>query len=281
MGTVKSQESELGRTLRTSTSPLLSEPRARDANPTDPCAVVHHKSLRRLLLDCEARRSSVVLLVDGAETSGEMVLLEGQPFHASFEGRIGSAAFVALLETNVVLLRMAMPRSLARYKRSISLGLGELGVVDEALAFPTIDEPRAVPAPLPSALELEGTEPRDGAVIISRSLMRASYAAWPVATPVPEGVLHAVYVFGEADQTLHLAGEKLGRALLRDVVAAVRKAGVGGLARASLHGMVAYGATSQEGYGCLVATRENDDSVARTVATELWTALAPAALRSV
>jgi hypothetical protein len=280
MGTVKSQESELGRTLRTSTSPLLSEPSARDSNPTDPCAVVHHKSLRRLLLDCEARRSSVVLLVDGAETSGELVLLEGQPFHASFEGRIGSTAFVALVETNVVLLRMAMPRSLARYTRSISLGLGELGVVDEALAFPTIDEP-AMPAPLPSALELEGTEPRDGAVIISRSLMRASYAAWPVATPVPEGVLHAVYVFGEADETLHLAGEKLGRALLRNVVTAVRQAGAFGIARASLHGMVVYGATSQEGYGCLVATRENDDPVARNVATELWTALAPGAHRSV
>ena len=280
---MKSQESERGRTFRTSTSPLLSEPSSRDSNPTDPCAVVPHNSLRRLLLDCEARRSSVVLLVDGAETSGEMVLLEGQPFHASFEGRIGSPAFLALLETKVVLLRMAMPRSLSRYTRSISLGLGELGVVvDEPVAFPTAPEPRAVPAPMASALELEGTEPRDGAVIISRSLMRAAYAAWPVATPVPEGVLHAVYVFGEADETLHLAGEKLGRALLRKVVTAVRQAGVGGIVRASLDGMVAYGATSQEGgYGCLVATRESDDSVARDVATELWTALACGVHRSV
>ena len=228
--------------------------------PTDPCAVVQHKSLRKLLVDCHWRRSTVIVLVDGAERGGEIVLQQGRPLHAAFDRLVGPAALEALLALDVVLLRMAMPRTLSRYTRTLPNEAldGILGVQNVA------------PAP-GSALELEGNEPRDGAVMISRPLMRAAYRAWPVPTPVPDGVRHAVYVFGEADETLHLAGEKLERPALRTLVDAVRQASHGGVVHATVDGMSMFGAASRSpGYGCLVALAESEALASHRIASELW-----------
>lgn len=241
----------------------FAEPGSRDAAPTDPCAVVQHKSLRKLLEDCHGRRSTVILLVDGAERGGELVLQDGRPLHAAFDGRIGPAALQALLSLEVVLLRMAMPRTLSRYTRSLSPDAldGLLGL-EQA--------PQVAPAP-GSALELEGNEPRDGAVIISRPLMRAAYEAWPVPTAIPDGVRHAVYVFGESDESLHMAGEKLERPALRALVSAIRQAGLAGLVHATMDGMSMFGAASRSaGYGCLVAFPESESLTAHRIASELW-----------
>ena len=238
----------------------FAEPGSRDAAPTDPCAVVQHKSLRKLLEDCHGRRSTVILLVDGAERGGELVLQDGRPLHAAFDGRIGPVALQSLLALDVVLLRMAMPRTLSRYSRTLAPDAldGILGVQPVA------------PAP-GSALELEGNEPRDGAVIISRPLMRAAYEAWPVPTAIPDGVRHAVYVFGESDETLHMAGEKLERPALRALVSAIRQAGIGGVVHATMDGMTMFGAASRSaGYGCLVAFPERESLTAHRIASELW-----------
>jgi hypothetical protein len=214
-------------------------------------------------VDCHGRRSTVIVLVDGAERGGEIVLHEGRAFHAAFDGRVGPAALQALLALDVVLLRMAMPRTLSRYTRTLSAE-----ALDQVLEL--LGVRNVAPAP-DSALELEGNEPRDGAVRISRPLMQAAHEAWPVPTPVPEGVRHAVYVFGEADETLHLAGERLERPALRALVGAIREAGRGEVVHATVDGMSMFGAASPSaGYGCIVTLRGSEALAAHRIASELW-----------
>lgn len=88
----------------------------------------------------------------------------------------------------------------------------------------------------------------------------------------------AVYVFGRSDETLHLAGEKLGRTLLREAVAAARRAGPD-LGTFVIGGMVVSGAMSRGAeYGCFVASRD-EGAHAELVARSLWSALS-AAFRS-
>lgn len=250
----------------------------RDSYPTDPCVVVRGKGLRELLLECEAKRAGVALIVDSGDTSGEIVLAEGEPYHAAYAGKIGLSAFVALLEVDVTLLRLAVPRTLSRYPRSLSLSLADLGVcrTDETRRFGSVFPPAEMPAEESSSLSLEGIEPRDGAVRISKRLMDAAWSAWTRLGPraFRDATLHSAYVFGARDETLHLGGERLGRALLRKVISAASEGRPGALACASVDGMAAAGGLSQKNeYGCVVATREADAHVARELAGSLMNEL--------
>lgn len=255
------EPSEPGRRLR--------DP-ARDSYPTDPCVVVRGKGLRELLLECEAKAADVVVIVDSGDSSGEIVLSDGAPQHAAYEGKIGLAAFVALLDVDVTLLRLSVPRTLSRYPRTISLSLADLGVsrADEGRKFASVFPPAgvaSVPPAEPSSVTLDGLEPRDGMVRIALRLVDAAWKAWSVVAPRAEGTIHSGYVFGSPDETLHLGGERLGRALLRRVVVAVESGRAGTIVTGNVDGMAVAGGTSS-GFGCVVATREGDAKVAREVA---------------
>jgi len=236
--------------------------------------VVRGKGLRELLLECEAKGAQVVVFVDSGDTSGEIVLADGEPYHATYAGKVGLAAFVALLDVGAdtgaaTLLRLSVPRTLSRYPRTLSLSLADLGVSAEERRFVSVFPSALVPAAESSSLSLEGIEPRDGAVRIPRRLMDASWAAWKKVGPGADA-LHAAYVFGARDETLHLGGERLGRALLRRVIGAVDVGRQGLLVSSVVDGMAASGGRARSNdYGCVIATREADANVSRSLAEHL------------